>query len=416
MNPGETTPPSPLDKPLAELTEEDIAQLTREDCRRFLKAKGQSPLFLSAIALSTMLLIWRWGINGGLDGNLQACDGRRGTSRRRSSRSSLSRPFSRGGPAVTTALLAAESSKSCSLLLLRSRYRHRRSSAFPSLPMSSTCVVVPFLLTSISCFFLQDSPPPAPKEGGSGSQPLAKEPSPYRRRDPIPPPYSAGNPTCQTPIAGADLPHPPEKRCPSPRLTAEVPVGQMTIFYDGMVNVYDGVSADQARSIMELAASPVCFDDPTGAFSPARPPAFRFPPGLPRPAPVPTAPSFVGTFPISPAGTMIHRVADGSDDRRVPRETEPEGPTSRKASLQRYLEKRKDRFKGKKIIGGPTSSNMEMICFNQKLSCPNQNELPNPCDTSFPTLIQQPQSPAKCSPAENETQREKIFFDLNDDG
>ncbi|RWW11479.1 hypothetical protein GW17_00024909 [Ensete ventricosum] len=40
MNPGETTPPSPLDKPLAELTEEDIAQLTREDCRRFLKAKG----------------------------------------------------------------------------------------------------------------------------------------------------------------------------------------------------------------------------------------------------------------------------------------------------------------------------------------------------------------------------------------
>ncbi|RWW75281.1 hypothetical protein BHE74_00016705 [Ensete ventricosum] len=40
MNPGETTPPSPLDKPLAELTEEDIAQLTREDCRRFLKTKG----------------------------------------------------------------------------------------------------------------------------------------------------------------------------------------------------------------------------------------------------------------------------------------------------------------------------------------------------------------------------------------
>ncbi|RRT64424.1 hypothetical protein B296_00033384 [Ensete ventricosum] len=128
---------------------------------------------------------------------------------------------------------------------------------------------------------------------------------------------------------------------------------------------------------MELAAIPVCFDDPTGAFSPARPPAFRFPPGLPRPAPVPAATPFVGTFPISPAGTMIHRVADGLDDRRVPRETEPgkravlfsrsrrlhvgpvrrdgwlklmleltttEGPTSRKASLQRYLEKRKDRY------------------------------------------------------------------------
>ncbi|XP_009389428.1 protein TIFY 4B-like isoform X1 [Musa acuminata AAA Group] len=355
MNPGETTPPSPLDKPLAELTEEDIAQLTREDCRRFLKAKGmRRPSWNKSQAIQQVI-----SLKALLEGR-PGCDD------------------CPAGGGILQKLLTSS----------------------PSEPLSPP----------------QDSPPPAPKEGGSGSQPLAKEPSPYRRRDPIPPPYSAGNPTCQTPIAGADLPHPPEKRCPSPRLTAEVPVGQMTIFYDGMVNVYDGVSADQARSIMELAASPVCFDDPTGAFSPARPPAFRFPPGLPRPAPVPTAPSFVGTFPISPAGTMIHRVADGSDDRRVPRETEPEGPTSRKASLQRYLEKRKDRFKGKKIIGGPTSSNMEMICFNQKLSCPNQNELPNPCDTSFPTLIQQPQSPAKCSPAENETQREKIFFDLNDDG
>ncbi|CAL9079633.1 unnamed protein product, partial [Musa textilis] len=355
MNPGETTPPSPLDKPLAELTEEDIAQLTREDCRRFLKAKGmRRPSWNKSQAIQQVI-----SLKALLEGR-PGCDD------------------CPAGGGILQKLLTPS----------------------PSEPLSPP----------------QESPPPAPKVGGSGSQPLAKEPSPYRRRNPIPPPYSAGNPTCQTPIAGADLPHPPEKRCPSPRLTAEVPVGQMTIFYDGMVNVYDGVSADQARSIMELAASPVCFDDPTGSFSPARPPAFRFPPGLPRPAPVPAAPPFVGTFPISPAGTMIHRVADGLEDRRVPRETEPEGSTSRKASLQRYLEKRKDRFKGKKIIGGPTSSNMEMICFSQKLSCPNQNELPNPCDTSLPTLIQQPQSPAKCSSAENETQREKIFFDLNDDG
>ncbi|KAJ6815995.1 putative protein TIFY 10b [Iris pallida] len=40
--PGESPVPSasPLDKPLAELTEDDVAQLTREDCRRFLKQKG----------------------------------------------------------------------------------------------------------------------------------------------------------------------------------------------------------------------------------------------------------------------------------------------------------------------------------------------------------------------------------------
>jgi len=29
-----------LDKPLYELTEDDISQLTREDCRRYLKEKG----------------------------------------------------------------------------------------------------------------------------------------------------------------------------------------------------------------------------------------------------------------------------------------------------------------------------------------------------------------------------------------
>lgn len=30
-----------LDKPLAQLTEDDISQLTREDCRKFLKDKGK---------------------------------------------------------------------------------------------------------------------------------------------------------------------------------------------------------------------------------------------------------------------------------------------------------------------------------------------------------------------------------------
>lgn len=30
-----------LDKPLHHLTEDDIAQITREDCRRYLKEKGK---------------------------------------------------------------------------------------------------------------------------------------------------------------------------------------------------------------------------------------------------------------------------------------------------------------------------------------------------------------------------------------
>lgn len=40
MQPGETISRSPLDKPIHQLTEDDISQLTREDCRRYLKEKG----------------------------------------------------------------------------------------------------------------------------------------------------------------------------------------------------------------------------------------------------------------------------------------------------------------------------------------------------------------------------------------
>uniref|UniRef100_A0A7N0TLQ7 Uncharacterized protein n=1 Tax=Kalanchoe fedtschenkoi TaxID=63787 RepID=A0A7N0TLQ7_KALFE len=40
MSSGDSTPRSALDKPLHQLTEDDISQLTREDCRRYLKEKG----------------------------------------------------------------------------------------------------------------------------------------------------------------------------------------------------------------------------------------------------------------------------------------------------------------------------------------------------------------------------------------
>lgn len=40
MNAGTTAFRSILDKPLNQLTEDDISQLTREDCRKYLKEKG----------------------------------------------------------------------------------------------------------------------------------------------------------------------------------------------------------------------------------------------------------------------------------------------------------------------------------------------------------------------------------------
>ncbi|CAL9132455.1 unnamed protein product [Musa textilis] len=260
MGPGEVASRSPLDKPFAALTDEDIAQLTREDCRRFLKAKGmRRPSWNKSQAIQQVI-----SLKALFEG----------------------RPGCDDSPAGGRIL--------------------RKLSSVTSAPVSPP----------------QNSPPPATEEGsgggGSGAQPPLKEPSPYRRRDPFPPPFFAGDLTCRTPIAEPDRPHPPENRCFSPRATTDLPGEQMTIFYDGMVNVYDDVSADQARAIMELAASPACFDDPTDPLPPARRPVFRLPPG-----PVAAAPPFARAFPIPATGRMPHRVTGELEGRRVPRETEP---------------------------------------------------------------------------------------------
>ncbi|CAD5165516.1 unnamed protein product [Musa acuminata subsp. malaccensis] len=405
MGPGEVASRSPLDKPFADLTDEDIAQLTREDCRRFLKAKGmRRPSWNKSQAIQQVI-----SLKALFEGR-PGCDD------------------SPAGGGILRKLP----------------------------PVTSAPVSPP-----------QNSPPPATEEGsgggGSGAQPPAKEPSPYRRKDPFPPPFFAGDLTCSTPIAEPDSPHPPENRCFSPRFVClRAPNEQMTIFYDGMINVYDDVSADQlhtgtgdrdgrctdtaplcsqARAIMELAASPACFEDPTDPLPPARRPVFRLPPG---PAP-PFSRAFriratgetslssplssvkqsrqilIGRLPVVQAGCpTVWRAGwraggcRGKQSMVRERSNLPEVPTSRKASLQRYLEKRKDRFKGKKILGGSTSSDMEMMYISQKLRCLNHSELPNLNETSFPSLSQPPQSPARCSSAENQS-GDKYFIDLNDD-
>ncbi|CAL9107301.1 unnamed protein product [Musa textilis] len=335
---GEIMPRSPLDKPLAELTERDIAQLTREDARRFLKSKGmRRPSWNKSQAIQQVI-----SLKALLEGTPGCDDCPAGVG-----------IFQKSSP--------------------------------PPAPV----------------FPLQvDSSPPSPKDGG-GSQPPAKEPSPYRRRDPIPPSFSAG----------ADPRPLPEIRCLFPRATAELPAGQMTIVYDGVVNVYDGLPMDQARAVLELAASAVSFDDVTGPVSPA----FRPTSVLPElgPVSVPTVPSSAKTVLVAASGRVAHHAAGGLAEPRGTPPAEPASATSRKASLQRYMEKRKDRFKAKKLLKGSTSSNMEMMYFSRKLKFPNLNELTTPNDTSFSALFQQPQSPGRCSSGENQVQREKFFIDLN---
>ncbi|XP_073100430.1 protein TIFY 4B-like isoform X2 [Elaeis guineensis] len=275
--------------------------------------------------------------------------------------------------------------------------------------------------------YRQKAPPPrpaalpSPQEADGDSMTPPKEPSPspspYRRRDPIPPVFDPGEPSCRFPVAGRDQ-QPLETPSPSPRVTADVPAGQLTIFYDGKVNVYNDVAVDKARAILTLAASRDCYGaaalpGPLHSPQPARAgssPAFL----APGPGPVPSAPRLTQVFPTSPAGRLPHRFRE--TEWRAARETEPEGPTNRKASLQRYLEKRKDRLKGRRTLGGASSSSMEMICLSQKFGVQIPNEQLSRSNASSPTQPRPPGTPTRCSSIENQTQKNHISIDLNDDG
>ncbi|XP_038987858.1 protein TIFY 4B-like isoform X2 [Phoenix dactylifera] len=238
-NAAETGGRSPLDKPLSLLTEEDIAQLTREDCRRFLKEKGmRRPSWNKSQAIQQVI-----SLKALLEGRPESGE----------------LPVGAG---------------------YRQKPPPRRPASLPSL-----------------------------QEAAGDSTAAAKEPSPssslspYRRRDPIPPIISAGGPSCRFPVAGRDQ-QPPETPSPSLRVTAEVPAGQMTIFYDGKVNVYSDVTVDKARAILLLAGRRDCYGAaalPGPVHSPQ--PAFLGP----GQGPVPTAPPLAAALPTSPAGRLAHR-------------------------------------------------------------------------------------------------------------
>eukprot|EP00252_Welwitschia_mirabilis_P011142 TRINITY_DN25041_c0_g1_i2.p1 TRINITY_DN25041_c0_g1~~TRINITY_DN25041_c0_g1_i2.p1 ORF type:complete len:292 (+),score=27.70 TRINITY_DN25041_c0_g1_i2:381-1256(+) len=119
-------------------------------------------------------------------------------------------------------------------------------------------------------------------------------------------------------------------------LSKESPHGtsQLTIFYSGQVNVYDDVSTEKAQDIMSFASQKEPFtsilSDSTHRPSP---PAARSTVSSPDPESMRILNQEQKSF-------FCNASSVGSQEEKGP-------PCSRKASLERFLEKRKDRSRGR---------------------------------------------------------------------
>ncbi|GMN48858.1 hypothetical protein TIFTF001_018026 [Ficus carica] len=171
------------------------------------------------------------------------------------------------------------------------------------------------------------------------------------------------------------------------------PVGQMTIFYSGKVNVFDDISVEKARIVMQLAASPL--------FLPHAAPSEVITALWPFQSHLHAAGIKLGSaspnviFPkLQTEKDQVHR--EGSNKSL---EDNP-GLTSRKASLQRYLEKKKDRFKHKRKVAVSSSASLD-IYLNQVVRDRFSTAQLNPSDANSPSHPRPPQTPTRSNSVGN---------------
>ncbi|CAK8573662.1 unnamed protein product [Lathyrus sativus] len=326
MNAGATVIRSILDKPLNQLTEDDISQLTREDCRRFLKDKGmRRPSWNKSQAIQQVI-------------SLKA----------------LLEPTDDDSPAPVTSAI----------------HHHHHHHHHPQPPQGNLSEA---LVKS----------PDRDESGVRAVEDVQKSISP-----------AAEKPTETNDVRAGGC-------APSGSF------GQMTIFYCGKVNVYDGVSPDKAHSIMQLAASPSLFtqDNPLNKNAAIWASSCNIP--IDKDVLFPTNTAILQVS--SQTDKMVEYPLQYREKGSTPRDTE--GQASRKVSLQRYLEKRKDRGrpKGKKLTG-ITSSNFEMyLNLPVKVHASNGNSSRSSTDSPPQTRL-----PLVSSGSADNQPKVTLPIDLND--
>ncbi|PON54439.1 Tify domain containing protein [Parasponia andersonii] len=309
MELGETVSRSPLEKPLHQLTEDDISQLTREDCRRYLKQKGmRRPSWNKSQAIQQVISL----------------------------------------KALLETTSSSDSNAADPLL----------QNGHPS-----------------------DSDPLEPPPGMSV---LEEEESVPNRSNDSPKPVDPSHISAQMTA--------PQNDTVSPRMVevTNEPIEQMTVFYSGKVSVYDDISGDKARIIMQLAASPLFLPHaaPSDVITALCPSQCHLQASGVKLGPA--SPTMI--FPrLQTEKNEFHR--EGSNKTL---EDNPEALTSRKASVQRYLEKRKDRFKHKRKVAVPSSAGLD-IYLNHVVEDQNPNQQLNRSDAYSPSLPRppQPQTPTR---------------------